>query len=165
MKRSATSVLRNEHEAILRMLDATEEAATRILHGWTPEPEILSGLVEFFRIFADRCHHGKEESALFPKLEEKGMPCQGGPVGVMLYEHDQGRALIRKMVESSESFGACDPVAAKAWAEAAHAYCGLLRLHIGKENNILFVMAERLLSDEEQEQLYSSFERIELEEM
>ncbi len=165
MKSGATSVLRHEHEAILKMLDATEEAASRIQQGEMPDREVLSGLVEFYRIFADQCHHGKEEGSLFPALEAKGLPRHGGPVAVMLNEHDHGRALIRKMVAASESVAQGESAAAKEWAEAALAYGSLLRQHIAKENNILFVMAEQLLSDAEQEQLFGEFEKIELEKM
>ncbi len=165
MESSATSVLRSEHEAILRMLDAADEVALRIMRGKTPDREILSGLIEFLRLFADRCHHGKEEELLFPKLEEKGLPRYGGPIGVMLAEHDQGRAFIRKMVESFESFAAGDKGAARNWAEAAQGYSQLLRSHIGKENNILFVMADSILSESDQSELSTGFERVELEKM
>jgi len=67
---TATQILRNEHDAILSMLDATEEAARQLGAGEAVEPRVLDGLLEFFRLFADRCHHGKEEDLLFPKLEE-----------------------------------------------------------------------------------------------
>jgi hemerythrin-like domain-containing protein len=39
-------------------------------------------------------HHGKEEEILFPLLEKKGIPADGGPLGVMLMEHGRARALI-----------------------------------------------------------------------
>jgi len=162
---SATAVLRKEHEAILKMLDATEEAAKQIEMGVAAEPEVLSGLLEFLRLFADRCHHGKEEDLLFPMLEKKGLPRNAGPVGVMLMEHDQGRALIRRMVEASEGFASGNRAAAEDWARAARGYALLLRSHIGKENNILFMMADQLLSEEEQEELSAGFERIEQEKM
>jgi hemerythrin-like domain-containing protein len=147
------------------MLDATEEAAKQIELGSAPEPEVMSGLHEFLRMFADRCHHGKEEELLFPMLERKGLPRNGGPVGVMLMEHDQGRALIRRMVEAAEGFASGNRAAAEDWARAARGYALLLRSHIGKENNILFMMADQLLSEEEQEELSAGFEKIELEKM
>ena len=58
---TATGVLRKEHDAILRMLDVTEEVARQLDRGARVAPETLAGLLEFFRLFADRCHHGKEE--------------------------------------------------------------------------------------------------------
>lgn len=77
---TATNTLRDEHKAILKMLDATEEVARRIKNGAAVAPETLSGLLEFFRTFADRCHHGKEEDCLFPLLDGKGCLVKGGPL-------------------------------------------------------------------------------------
>ena len=80
-----TGILRKEHEAILKMLGATEAAAHRIQSGGTVPTETLEGLIEFFRMFGDKCHHGKEEDLLFPLLESRGLPRSGGPTGVMLH--------------------------------------------------------------------------------
>ncbi len=162
---TATLILRKEHDAILKMLDATEEAARRIESGQTVAPETLEGLLEFFRLFADRCHHGKEEDLLFPLLESRGLPRHGGPTGVMLREHDQGRALIRQMAEAVEASKSGDRAAPARWAEAARDYAELLRAHIAKENDILFVMAENMLSPEEQSNLAAEFEKLEVVKM
>ena len=43
--------------------------------------------------------------------------------------------------------------------EAAVNYRDLLRSHIDKENNVLFVMADRVLGEEEQNLLYEKFEQ------
>lgn len=162
---TATSILRKEHEAILKMLDATEETARRAEQGKPVRAEILDGLLEFFKVFADQCHHGKEEGLLFPALEGKGMPRQNGPVGVMLFEHERGRELIRRMSQAAGELASGDHSAAARWASAAHDYASLLRAHIAKENNILFVMAERLLSDTEQAELAEAFDRHEEKQM
>ncbi len=162
---SATAVLRKEHDAILRMLDATEEVARRMERGERVSPQTLSELLEFFRLFADRCHHGKEEELLFPLLESKGVPRRGGPIGVMLFEHDEGRSLIQQMELSAAGYARGDSVAAEGWVYAARGYAELLRAHIAKENNILFPMAERLLTDAEQQMLADAFEKAEEEKM
>ena len=74
---TVTLILRKEHAALLRMLDATEEAARRINAGQAVALETLKGLLEFFHLFADRCHHGKEEDLLFPLLESRRLPWSG----------------------------------------------------------------------------------------
>jgi hemerythrin-like domain-containing protein len=162
---NATETLRSEHDAILRMLDAAEQTARRIKAGAAVSPDTLAGLLEFFKVFADRCHHGKEEDLLFPLLESKGLPNAGGPIGVMLAEHTQGRELIRRMTEAAGRYRAGDRAAANDWASAAGDYAVLLRAHIQKENHVLFVMAERLLTREEQERLSADFEKLEIEKM
>lgn len=162
---TATAILRKEHEGILRMLDATDEVVRLLYRGERVAPETLTGLLEFFRLFADRCHHGKEEDLLFPLLEKKGLPRAGGPIGVMLDEHEQGRALVREMVEAAEAYGRDTPEAGRRWAEAARGYATLLRQHIHKENNVLFMVAENLLSNAEQQELARAFEKVEEEKM
>jgi hemerythrin-like domain-containing protein len=165
MKNSATETLRREHEAILSMLGAAEKAAERLGNGDEVPPGILNGILEFFQMFADRCHHGKEEDLLFPLLEKKGLPRQGGPIGVMLHEHTIGRGLIREMAAAGKALESGDSSAGVLWARAALQYSGLLSAHIQKENDILFVMAERLLTDAEQAQLSEAFEAVENDKM
>ena len=161
--KTATEILRHEHEAILRMLDVTEALARQLATGERVAPQQLDDLLDFFRTFADRCHHGKEEDLLFPLMESKGMSRQGGPTGVMLDEHEQGRALIRAMGEAAEDYKKTVPDAGARWAAAAAGYAELLRQHIHKENSILFVIAENMLSSEEQQRLAAEFDRVETE--
>jgi hemerythrin-like domain-containing protein len=162
---TATSVLRQEHDAILRMLEVTEEVARRLESGQAVPAETLGGLLDFFRLFADRLHHGKEEDLLFPLLEQKGMPREGGPVGVMLSEHEQGRALVRQMAEATTSYASGSEEAGGGWVGAARQYVALLRQHIDKENNVLFVMAENMLSADEQGELARQFEKVQEEKL
>jgi len=163
--KTATEILRHEHDAILNMLGATEEVARRLGNQESVEPRVLEDLQEFFSLFADRCHHGKEEDLLFPLLEKKGLPRGGGPIGVMLMEHDQGRDLVMQMSEAARLYGTGNNDAGVRWAATALQYVQLLREHIEKENQILFVMAERMLSGEEQRTLAEAFEKVEIEKM
>lgn len=146
-----TAMLRHEHEVILRAL-ALLERLGRSLEAQEPvDREGLGWLINFFRTFADQCHHGKEEQHLFPALEHHGIPRAGGPLGVMLHEHEEGRALLRAMAEGDDA----------AIADAIRGYATLLRAHIDKENGVLFPIAEQVLSEEEQRVLLHSFDAVE----
>src|SRR5579863_10033867 len=134
----ATEILRKEHDVILRMIEATEITAARMERGEKVPDSLLAGLVEFFQLFADKCHHGKEEEVFFPRLVEKGMPGDAGPVGVMLREHEMGREMIRRMVQAEDAYRAGASTAASSWAKASRSYAALLREHIAKENEVLF---------------------------
>ena len=162
---TATAILRQEHDAILRMLDVTDAIVQQLERNQRVAPETLAGVLEFFRLFADRCHHSKEEELLFPLLERKGMAREGGPIGVMLHEHEQGRSLVRQMGDAADAFSNGMPGAGTRWADAARSYAALLRQHIDKENNVLFMMAENVLSAAEQTELAAAFEKVEEEKM
>jgi hemerythrin-like domain-containing protein len=90
---------------------------------------------------------------LFPALIQAGLPEKGGPIGVMLADHAQGRQLIRNM-EASLS----PQVDRVMLAQAAGGYATLLRNHIQKENMMLFPMTEKMLTEAQLEQLYEGFE-------
>ena len=132
----ATQVLRDEHEGILAMLAVVETAAKRLESGKEIPSDMMTNAVGFFRNFADKCHHGKEEDELFPTLERYGIPKQGGPIGVMLAEHDQGRAFVRSMGDAADKYARGDKTAAPALAQSTLGYVNLLRQHIAKENNV-----------------------------
>lgn len=150
-----TAGLREEHETILRAVAVLERLGRRLERGEAVEPGALPWLVEFFRTFLDRCHHGKEEQHLFPALERRGVPRDGGPIGVMLEEHDEGRSLVRAIAEGVERRDE------RGIAEVIRRFVPLLRAHIDKENGVLFPMAEEVLPAEEQRALAAGFEVVE----
>ena len=161
----ATNVLRQEHDAIRRMLDASLQAARQLERSQPVEPSVLKGLLEFFQLFADKCHHSKEEELLFPLLAKKGIPVAGGPLGVMLHEHELGRSFIAEMKAATEAYSSGDIAAGPRWALAARKYTDVLDHHIYKENEVLFAMAEGMLSQTEQHELAQAFDKLEKEKM
>ena len=161
----ATEVLMGEHRGIERMLTALEREIPKLEAGdATPVPVFAQG-VDFLRGFADRCHHYKEEQHLFPLLASKGLPVEGGPIGVMLREHDEGRAYIRAMDEAIKRYQAGDQRALRDLASAARSYTQLLRAHIQKEDTVLFQLANQALTADEQQTLAETFDRVEVEVM
>jgi hemerythrin-like domain-containing protein len=158
-----TEDLIHEHKAIELMLDVMAKIAGNISEGKAFEVTDVEKIVDFLRTFADKCHHGKEENVLFPELAAAGIPVVNGPVGVMLHEHVLGRGYIKEMNDGAASYKSGNKAAGNAIANAMLNYVSLLRSHIQKENNILFPMADRILSNEKQDEIYRQFEKIEEE--
>ncbi len=155
----ATDILMDEHRVIEQVLACLEKLADRCEAGGELDSVAALGALDFFRNFADRCHHGKEEGHLFPLLEARGLARESGPTGVMLREHEEGRRLIAVMA------GAIQANAPRQFARHARAYAGLLREHIRKEDHCLFPMAAEVLSDGDAESLARSFGNVESAEM
>lgn len=158
-----TQILKSEHEVILGVLGSLETMLARVESGTAPDGEFFGKAVEFFRGFADRCHHGKEEQHLFPAMAQAGVPEHGGPVGVMLEEHDQGRSHIQGMTAAIESLADRPDESKTAILEHGRAYVDMLRAHIQKENDILFPMADRVIGSANMQELARAFERVETE--
>lgn len=149
----ATDVLIEEHRVIERVLDMLETTIRRIHDGQPVPDEFPAWSIEFLRHFADHCHHGKEEDILFPLLEQRGVPREGGPIGVMEYEHEVGRDCVKRMEQAiAEGEGGLPKYAA-----AAAEFSTLLRQHIHKENNVLFPMAERCLQPEDHAEVLRAY--------
>lgn len=151
----------HEHDIIEHGLAILNEVANRVSVNEAVPTDKVQALLDFFQKFADTCHHAKEEGVLFPELEARGIPRNGGPIGVMLYEHDEGRAKRASMVEALPNLE--DATARDRFVCAARDFVSLLGAHIHKENNILFKMAENVLSDDDDRRLYQAFERHERE--
>jgi len=160
-----TETLKHEHKIVLLVLKGAERIALTINEGGKADIGTVNRMVEFFREFTDRCHHSKEEKHLFPRLEERGVANQGGPIGAMLHEHELGRERVRAIADAAEKESAGDTSAPAVLAENLTAYVELLRAHINKEDNVLFAMGDRVLTEDDKRKLSEAFEKIEAEEM
>jgi len=156
-----TEILKDEHRTIERLLRILELTAKRLEEGKEVPPEVLEGALEFIKTFADRCHHGKEEELLFPLLEERGLPRAGGPIGVMLQEHESGREFVRAILRGIAGYKEQAEGIEDEIISSIRGYTQLLKQHIQKEDNVLFPMADHLLSQEEQRRLLERFEEME----
>lgn len=160
-----TDILKHEHQIILMVLDAAEQEVRQIQDTGKVRAEKVDKMLDFFRNFADRCHHAKEEDLLFVKMQERGIPAAGGPIAVMLYEHNEGRQRVKAVAEALPNAASGEASAIAAVASNLSAYVQLLRAHIGKEDNILYPMADRVFTPEDQQALAEEFDRVEAEEM
>jgi len=151
--------LKSEHEIIqsallvLQKITIDTTQASLLVH-----LSDIDKLVDFFIQFADKWHHGKEEDLLFPALEEIGISKKGGPIGVMLNEHDQGREFVRGIKESLVTFNLDQAEGTASFLHHAQGFIHMLTQHIEKENNVLFAMAKSHLSIATQKELENKFD-------
>lgn len=144
--------LRKEHDSILYVLQILDKMVASDTLDLDTKLRYYGEVVYFLKIFADKCHHGKEENILFDELVSKGIHNENGPIGVMLSEHVQGREYVAQMNRAVENKDVAQ------FDQAAAQYANLLRHHIYKENNALFVMADNVLSEAEQNLMFEKFE-------
>ncbi len=160
-----TDILKEEHHGVKLALKVLGRINERIAN----DPGVLDAayvsdyakLLDFFRVFVDKCHHAKEEEVLFPALLEAGLPREGGPVQVMLVEHDAGRKLVAEMYAALEYYRSGAPGAFTSLAAAAQGYTQLLLDHILKEDNILYPLADANIPVPVQDGMIEAFEEIE----
>jgi hemerythrin-like domain-containing protein len=156
----ATEILMQEHRRIEQVLDFLEDAAFRLDDGEEIDADFFIDAAEFVRGFADGSHHRKEEDILFVAMTARDMPADSGPVAVMLYEHDEGRRLTAAFHSAAEQMKTGDSSAAADVVQNALDYVNLLRDHIIKEDNVLFPMADQLITGDDLRALTAQFERV-----
>jgi hemerythrin-like domain-containing protein len=156
-----TDELKNEHAAIKTLLEILAKMSGRLDSGREIEPADLEGAVEFIRVFADKCHHAKEEDILFPAMIAAGLAKDGGPIAVMLDEHAQGREFVKKFGEGVAKYKAGDKASAAQISRNARGYASLLGRHIEKEDFILYPMADTIVPIARQKEILGEFENVE----
>lgn len=144
---SATEALKDEHKIIMKVIAALRVLLERGESDGSYDFTTFEECIRFFRLFADKCHHGKEEDVLFEELIERGFPREQGPIAVMIAEHRMGRGFVAEMSAALPGANSGDEHQLTRLLDAAYNYCDLLEQHIGKEDHCLFSMAEGAIDE------------------
>lgn len=117
--------LRSEHVLIERMLGCLRTFA---LEG-ARDADDGAAFLRFFRLYAGRFHHAREEDVLFPALVAAEVPADRGPLKVLLDAHHA----MARMLDAMDS---------GITLELAERYGRALLHHIDAENSVLFPESE-----------------------
>ena len=112
-----TQVMEAEHRLIETVVKALGGVAAALEKGQPADAAMLDTAVEFFRVYADKLHHGKEETLFFPMLVKRGVPPQGCPIGGLNHEHEKGRVLVRALADQAPAYAQGKPGAKEAMLE------------------------------------------------
>ena len=159
---TATAALEREHRSVETVVATMSTIADRLEEGRRIDVSLLSEVIFFLRIFAKQCQDAKEDGLLFPALEAKcassGSIC---PTTALKDEHRQAEYLTRDLLKAVEAYAAGNTSALKSLMHTLRALATLYRDHIWKEDHVLLPLAEKALSQEEQEMLSQGFQTIE----
>lgn len=158
MSQSWDELLKQDHEITERVFAAME---AQFASAAGPAPAQVGLLVEYLQGYVDRCHNQKEELHLFARLEGKGMPRHGGPLAVMLQEHERAKEILSRLVPLGCAFAAGNAAALPELHATFAEYATLCKDHFWKENDILYPMAQRMLSDEDAAEVVGGIEAVE----
>lgn len=139
----STASLRRDHDLIEKVIKSMEVTIQLLESGKQIPHSILNPVIDFSKNFTDVCHHSKEENALFPALEQAGMPRNMGPIAIMLMDHQRSRELAKFMEESAQEY--INSGSSKNLIDYMRQYVEHVTEHLWKENNRLFLMAEARL--------------------
>jgi hemerythrin-like domain-containing protein len=144
-------LLRHEHRVIEQALRALDGMCARLRTGGHVPATEMSRLLAFFQEFADGFHHAKEETLLFPTLEQIGIRNEDGPLAFLRQEHEVERRLLGEVAAAVVEYHR-DPAGGRFIAAALQFKDNLLG-HMQHEDAILFRLAEEVLEDEAKDAL------------
>lgn len=153
-------LLMEDHQTAEKVFAVCDKA---FAGGVDPSPALIEGVVRFFVEYLDGCHNRKEEEHLFPLLERLGIPRGGGPLAVMLMEHERSKELLAELQVAAASYVAGDRSVLTKLRLALGQYTSLLKQHFWKENDILYPMARRVMTEEHGEAVIAGIEAVEAE--
>lgn len=157
--RLPTDILVREHRFIQKVVDGIEKILEQPDLEKALNVDELGDVVEFMRLYADKCHHGKEEELLFPALIDKGVPTQGCPVGALKGEHIRGRSIVGALAEGTELLKNGSPGGLDTIRKGLEGIVSLYPNHIWKEDFLLFPMTEKVMNLKELSKLGEKFKQ------
>lgn len=157
----ATYILEHEHRTIEKIVRVMGVLVDELAENRDIDDDVLRDLCQFLRVYRHQCHHGKEESYLFPMLESHGVPEEGCPLGALRHEHERSRALTQELVQASAEYAANRHHGCPALSQVLRNIAQFYPAHIWKEEYLLFPMARKVLSEEDDERLLKEFKSVE----
>jgi DUF438 domain-containing protein len=156
-----SELLVGEHEMIERAMDVLKGELEK-LEAAAHDPWTIQRAIDFLLEFGDRIHNQKEEQVLFPLMIERGIPASG-PIRVMLVEHEAERGLLQQMFAQAPTVAQATAEARVEYRRKGIEYLGIRAEHIWKENDVLYPMGRRVLTEEDGRSLVGAFRRISTE--
>jgi hemerythrin-like domain-containing protein len=154
-------MLEGEHRAIQKMVAGMSVLAGQLEGGEPVDVALLESIVVFLRSCADSCHHCNEETFLFPALIRRGVPSHGCPIGGLTVEHQKGRVMVGELANAIRGYAVAEPPARENLAKNLRALVAFYLSHIWKEDYLLFPLAGKILTPEDQQELMDKFETVE----
>ena len=157
----ATDVLRREHGIAVRFLQSLYRTARTFPKDMQFDNFFFYDGVEVTEMFGEQCHFQKEE-LLYEALEKHGISRISGQEEPNETDREELIKFLGTLPKAFASYSAGDKSAAMHFFRTARVYGKILTEHMGDENQLLYSVADGVLTDEDQKELLQKFEEIEL---
>lgn len=139
-----------EHRLIEKMVALMVLEGNRIKEGKPADRSFAAAVVDFFHVYGDKTHHGKEEAILFKQLAKKNLSSEHQRIMAnLIAEHDLARLQVAKLAAATERLDK-DQAAAPEIQAALLELSTLYPRHIVQEDRVFFMPALDYLSAQEQ---------------
>lgn len=147
-----------EHRLIERMIAIMQKELQRMETENTARVLLIDQMVDFIKMYADRCHHGKEEDILFRDLEKKPLTVEHqNTMEELVQEHIYGRKLVGRLVEARDQYESGNTATLSTIKETFRDLATFYPKHIEKEDKHFFLPCMQYFTQEEQDRMLQEF--------
>jgi len=150
--------LMREHRLIERMVALMDKELARIGKENDVNPDFIGAAVDFFRSYADRTHHGKEEDILFRELAKKQLSKEHRKVmDELIAEHVSGRKTVASLSSARANYTRGNAGALGDIKACLQELVRFYPTHIEKEDKHFFYPSMEYFSRQEQDDMLEEF--------
>ncbi len=150
--------LMKEHRLIEKLITFMSVELEKIRQERQADIDILEKILDFIKIYAEKCHHGKEEEILFRGLDKKPLiPEHRQILKELLAEHKYIRGVVNSLQLAKIRYSEGNVDSIPAIMEAMDELTIFYPRHIEKEDQRFFLPVMKYLSPAEQENMLISF--------
>ncbi|MEJ2717084.1 MAG: hemerythrin domain-containing protein [Deltaproteobacteria bacterium] len=150
--------LMREHRLIERLIEQMTSREKTFRADGIVDPLFVETVADFFRMYADRCHHGKEEDILFRDLARRKLdPAHAEIMKELVEEHKLGRRLVGQLVDAKERYGKGDDAAFSEILDTLRELADFYPKHIFKEDKQFFYPCMEYFSSKEKDEMLEEF--------
>jgi len=147
-----------EHRLIEKMVRTFNAEITRINEQKNIDTGFIIAAVDFFRTYADRTHHGKEEDILFRDLTAKKLSEKHHKImNELVEEHIYARKTVGKLLAANKAYLDGDSNSSKDVLACLQELADLYPRHIEKEDKHFFFPILEYFTAEEQKAMLEEF--------
>ena len=147
-----------EHRLIEKMVSGVKLELAREKENKTANFVFLEIAIDFFRTYADRCHHGKEEDILFKELAKKPLSAEHLKImQELVEEHSYARKTVGELIAAKDLFSQGQAESPIEIESILQRLIDFYPKHIAKEDAQFFYPTMTYFSGEEQEKMMREF--------
>jgi len=156
-----TENLIKEHEEINELLDIMSKIALKIKSKDVFYPNDVEEIIDYLIIIIENSHHGKEDDVFYPELISSGIPKETAPLSIINYEHTLANRYLKDISSCVVNCKIGNDFSGELLADSLTNYVVVIKNHIQREEEIIFPIANEVLSSEKQNEISQRFEDIE----
>ena len=152
-----------EHRLIEKIVPNIQDQIENINKTGETDPHQIDTLVDFFRVYADKTHHGKEEEILFHQLKEKKIHLDHKRVmDELILEHTTARSKVKRLKEVNNAYRLGDKSQLTRITTLLRELAEFYPEHIEKEDKHFFMPIMNYFTAEESQAMLQEFEEFDM---